>query len=406
MNPTDQPESIDRSHSSDESLPSVAFLNSLDTITLVLNEEGLIVALNDACRFHFKKLDSIDVKSPRNHQYQELLSSLILENEKPVIDGVEDVLEDSKSEFSTSYRTVIAGEKREYRLHCQSFRNGEKPLVTVVHRRLESLDDPSPTEIPKTTLSARAIKEMEKNQVQFEPGGLAGPESSDSPNGDSDDSNKQSSEFTYRQELIELLKELQKSTRKFVQAETIDQVTETGMDIFDEYFDYSTAGFRLFKDGKLVMITDRKNDERLEGRVPPDYDVGEGFVGKAFEEGEPRVYSDLQEASEGTPFNYSPMESALLLPVGPFGIVGIASDQPDAFDEFDVELGRHLTADFEAALIQAEREQTLRRRERELRETSIGENYLRTILDTLPAGVLITDTDGEIKKVNKALERM
>jgi PAS domain S-box-containing protein len=142
---------------------------------------------------------------------------------------------------------------------------------------------------------------------------------------------------------------------------------------------------------RMVAITTK--DERLE-EVPPPFEVGEGFVGEAYENGEPVIY-DEGVSEQDTPFDYSPVESAMLIPIEGHGMINLASLEERAFDEETRELARLFAADIESALERADREERLREREQELQE-------YETLVETVSDGVYMSNEDYEFSMVNEA----
>ncbi|MGM0591537.1 MAG: ATP-binding protein [Halobacteriota archaeon] len=97
----------------------------------------------------------------------------------------------------------------------------------------------------------------------------------------------------------------------------------------------------------------------------PSFSPGDSLAWLAFETGEPHVYGDVREA----PVIRNPeteMRSELVLPLGRHGVFLAGSTTPQSFDESDVTLAKVLSANVEAGLDRARREELLRKREREL----------------------------------------
>jgi len=189
----------------------------------------------------------------------------------------------------------------------------------------------------------------------------------------------------------DLLGELHDSTRELLGAETEAEIADAAARIASERFDCATAAVRLLDGDRLVMVAVASDDDRLDDPLPP-VTVGEGFVGEAYERGEPVVNDDLGTDRE-------PARSALLVPIPGHGTITLASTDPAAFDEVDLELGRVFAADVEAALERADRERRLRDRKREL------ERY-ETLVETIGDGVYATDEDRRVTMINDAMAEM
>ena len=89
---------------------------------------------------------------------------------------------------------------------------------------------------------------------------------------------------------------------------------------------------------------------------PPTYDVGEGMVGQVFEEGDPVVFDDIASVDG---YDYGPIRSAIVVPLGSYGVFSVGSETPGAFDESDVSLAELLATSTTEALDRAERLRTL-----------------------------------------------
>ena len=85
---------------------------------------------------------------------------------------------------------------------------------------------------------------------------------------------------------------------------------------------------------------------------------GEGITGTVFDEGEPRVYDDLDGIEDGRP--YHGMRSLAAVPLGDHGVFIVGSVEPDAFDEEDVSALELLATNAVAALDAHDRRRRLR----------------------------------------------
>lgn len=197
-------------------------------------------------------------------------------------------------------------------------------------------------------------------------------------------------DITDRKERAALFEDLHEGMRELMDAETPTEVAAKAAGVIGTHFESASTFVRLLRNDTLEMVAMETDEEGLLERLPP-YDIGEGFVGEAYERGEPVVYDDL--ATIETAVDYDPFRSAMLLPIDGYGMINIAATEPDAFDEIDLELGRLFVADVEAAFERAEREETLRDRKRDL------EKY-ETLVETMSDGVYMTDGDSNITMVN------
>ncbi|WP_424019844.1 PAS domain S-box protein [Halorientalis pallida] len=198
-----------------------------------------------------------------------------------------------------------------------------------------------------------------------------------------------------RRERAELLEQLHCGTRDLMAAETHREVAETAAEVSQRHFAFATTGVRMVTDdGRLEPVAVATEDDRLD-EMPPTYAVGEGFVGAAYEGGEPVVVDDMRDLD--TDFDYDPARSALLLPIEGYGMISIASTAPGSFDETHRELGRLFAADVESAFRRADREEQLRERTEELQR-------YETLVETMSDGVYMTDENHDVRMVNGAAE--
>ncbi|SDF19240.1 PAS domain S-box protein [Halorientalis regularis] len=198
-----------------------------------------------------------------------------------------------------------------------------------------------------------------------------------------------------RRERAELLEQLHCGTRDLMAAETHREVAETAAEVSQRHFAFATTGVRMVTDdGRLEPIAVATDDDRLD-EMPPTCAVGEGFVGEAYEAGEPVVVDDMRDLD--TDFDYDPARSALLLPIEGYGMISIGATEPSAFDETHRELGRLFAADVESAFRRADREEKLRERTEELQR-------YETLVETMSDGVYMTDENHDVRMVNGAAE--
>ncbi|RXK48562.1 PAS domain S-box protein [Halorientalis pallida] len=198
-----------------------------------------------------------------------------------------------------------------------------------------------------------------------------------------------------RRERAELLEQLHCGTRELMAAETHHEVAETAAEVSQRHFAFATTGVRMLtEDDELEPVAVATDDERLD-EMPPTYAVGEGFVGEAYEGGEPVVVDDMRDLD--TDFDYDPARSGLLFPIEGYGMISIASTEPAAFDETHRELGRLFAADVESAFRRADREEKLRERTEELQR-------YETLVETMSDGVYMTDENHDVRMVNGAAE--
>ncbi|MEM4781494.1 MAG: PAS domain S-box protein, partial [Halalkalicoccus sp.] len=174
-----------------------------------------------------------------------------------------------------------------------------------------------------------------------------------------------------------LLTDLLETSRALMHAETPEEIARTVVDTTGETLGFGINAVHLDRGDRTLeaaATTDRTRE--LIGDLPT-YGPGDGVVGEAFAAGEARIYADAR-AADG--FEYGPVRSSMVLPLGEHGTLSVGALEPDAFDETDVRIAELLTASARAALDRTERDRELRRYE--------------TVLETVQEMVYALDPDG------------
>jgi len=180
------------------------------------------------------------------------------------------------------------------------------------------------------------------------------------------------------------IRDLHKTARELVEAETPAEVSEITVDALRDVLDMPANAVHLYDedDDGLVPVAWTSVVEELVGD-PPTFHPGEGLAWDVFETGERQVYHDVSTADSR--FNpETDVGSEILLPLGEHGVVLIGSNEAESFDETDVSLARTLSAHATTALDRIAREI-------DLRETTAR---YRTLIDHFPdGGVFLYDDD-------------
>ena len=203
-------------------------------------------------------------------------------------------------------------------------------------------------------------------------------------------------DVTERRKRERTLDGLREVASDLMSAETRSEVVDLTIGATERIFDYSIAGIRLVNDdGSLEMGGTTTDTESILQADFPVYEPGEGFVGEAFESGEPRIVDDLSEVD--SEMDYGPIGSAISIPLGRHGVLSVGSERVGRFDESDVDFARLLTRLTESALDQVERERTLQDRT----------NKLETLLNNSPLVFYSLEPDGQIvESRGRGLERL
>lgn len=161
---------------------------------------------------------------------------------------------------------------------------------------------------------------------------------------------------------------LHATARELLEAETSHEIAEVVVAAADEVLDLPGVTVYLYDQGdnELAPAAHSGDKDRLYGTLPT-VAPGEGITGHAFLQDDTTVHEDVHR-SERLLNEAAGMRSGLFIPLGEHGILIAGAPAVDAFDEAIVERAELLAANAEAALQRAEREQTLRTRDRTVQE--------------------------------------
>ena len=160
--------------------------------------------------------------------------------------------------------------------------------------------------------------------------------------------------------------DLHDGTRRLMAAAGADAVAEIVTDVVASALCHPiNTVYRYRADvGGLVPVAVSERARAVFGE-PPTIPAGHGLVWEAYETGEGRTNVNLTNDTDGVTPD-SPVRSEAYVPLGDHGVLVMAADEVDAFDEETVALANVLGSNVEAALDRAERERTLADRTREL----------------------------------------
>ena len=160
--------------------------------------------------------------------------------------------------------------------------------------------------------------------------------------------------------------DLHDGTRRLMAAEGADAVAEIVTDVVTSALCHpinTVYRYRADVDG-LVPVAVSERARAVFGE-PPTIPAGHGLVWEAYETGEGRTNTNVTDETDGVNPE-TPVRSEAYVPLGEHGVLVMAADEVDAFDEETVALANVLGSNVEAALDRAQREQTLADRTREL----------------------------------------
>ncbi|GAA0310312.1 PAS domain S-box protein [Halarchaeum salinum] len=224
-------------------------------------------------------------------------------------------------------------------------------------------------------------------------------------------------DITQQKRREETLRALYESTQSLMDAADRQAVAEQAVETARGVLDRPLNTLWLYDedaDALRPAATTAETHDVFDGI--PTYTGGESLTWESFRTGEVAVYDDL--AAEADRYNpETPIESELILPLGPYGVLVIGARETDAFTDETVWLARLFARTVEAALAQTAREEELRNQREELERQNdrldafagIVSHDLRTPLNVADGylELLAADVDDErIATVRDALDRM
>jgi signal transduction histidine kinase len=193
------------------------------------------------------------------------------------------------------------------------------------------------------------------------------------------------------------------ATRQLMAAESEREICDIAMSGIPSVFDVDLGALWLYDSDaselQLAASTERA-DEVFDW--PVTYRPGNSLSWEAFEQGEVRTYSELDD--EHNQYNdASPVSSEIILPLGEYGVVNIGSLTPVAFDDEAVRLARMYATHVQAALQKAEREHDLRvQRDRMERFIGVVSHDLRNPLHVVEGRLDLACETGDLSHLEDA----
>jgi PAS domain S-box-containing protein len=192
-------------------------------------------------------------------------------------------------------------------------------------------------------------------------------------------------DITDRKQRERVLDDLLETTQGFMQVMDERELAELVVEATSEILGYDSNIVRLHDEETNSLpptVLSQAGADRLPS--PPRYDDDQGIAGAVFQSGDPLVVDDL---SAETDRDYGPFRSAIVLPLGDHGTLGIGSETRDDFDDEDVALAELLATTARVALDRIDRETELRQFGR--------------VIEHVEEMVFLLDPDGEFTFVTE-----
>jgi PAS domain S-box-containing protein len=214
------------------------------------------------------------------------------------------------------------------------------------------------------------------------------------------------------------LKALHTATRDLSSATATEDVAQVTVETARDVLDLPHSAIFLWDDAEAVLREFVATDAARETFGPPTtFERGEGIIGDAFARGDVVTVGNVRTTDRGRQPAPSSIRSLCVIPLDERGVLAISAPEPDAFDEYDVDLSKILAANTVAALERVEREQRIQRSERELQRqldkldefATVVSHDLRNPLNVAQGNLQLareTGRDDQFGKVEAALDRM
>jgi len=220
-------------------------------------------------------------------------------------------------------------------------------------------------------------------------------------------------DVTDRERREETLTALHEAGRNLMQPETVDGVCEQAVEATRDVVGLDYVAVHLLQETdrlEPVAYTDDVLDLYDE---PPSFAPGTGLQGTAFERGETVVVTDDTTG----PFRDQdhPIQSAVVIPLGKYGVLGAASTDPVEVDDETVHFAEVLAASTTTAIARADREEMVREREQELERQNerleefahVVSHDLRNPLTVASGHLEEIDADPDlVDPIDRSLDRM
>ena len=153
------------------------------------------------------------------------------------------------------------------------------------------------------------------------------------------------------------LKRLHDAVDELQLQDTEEELLHTVVDVAGKILGFEMCGIMLLEEDRLVPIA---SSAGLDPDKTPSFKIGEGIVGKSFQQGETIWGGDANNCPEAKPTRQT-FRSFISVPVGQLGILGLFSEEVGEFDEQDVELAEILAGHLQEEIKRVRLEEDLRR---------------------------------------------
>lgn len=195
------------------------------------------------------------------------------------------------------------------------------------------------------------------------------------------------------------LNQLHQVTDELIEAESVDEIARVISETADQILDFERTVVRVRSEsGALepVLVTE---DARPDVGDAWSYQLDENTEAvRAFTSGETVVVDDIRAVDDG--YDRGNTVSVMYLPVGSYGLISIAHQEPNAFDQTDVDLAAILASNAETAFRRLDHERDLRRKNERL------EAFVDVITHDIPNHLTVAETRVDLARADDNLSHL
>lgn len=190
------------------------------------------------------------------------------------------------------------------------------------------------------------------------------------------------------------LSQLHTVSDELIEADSVDDIARVISETAEQILDFKRTVVRVRSEsGELepVLVTD---DARSDVGDSWSYQLDEETEAvDAYETGETVVVDDITTVADG--YDRGNTGSVMYVPIGTYGLIGIAHHEPNSFDEIDVDLASILASNAETAFRRLENERDLRRNNERL------EAFVDVITHDIPNHLTVADTRVDLARIEE-----
>jgi len=192
-------------------------------------------------------------------------------------------------------------------------------------------------------------------------------------------------DITLRKTRERQLGQLHDVTRELIEANSKTEIAEITARTAETVLGYESSVVWFVDQTNVLRPTALTEQARRRVDDHPGYPVdSETPVAETFKRGESQVIDDVSTIDDG--YDRGMARSAAYLPLGKYGVVTIAHDEPAVFDETDLDLASILVSNAKTALRRLESEQDLQRQNERL------EAFVDVISHDIPNHLNVAET--------------